>query len=153
MKNKFIPLTVFFIGLTTILQARADVSLMAARVGAEDVLVAAQFYVQAFGLIEVDRLELASGKAELILGFIGDNKQSVANMGPGIAILERESDADAESMPHIIFRVSDINAVYSKAIELGGTEVQEPMAINDLGITIAMLRDPAGNTIELLQQL
>jgi hypothetical protein len=81
MKNKFIPLTVFFIGLTTILQARADVSLMAARVGAEDVLVAAQFYVKAFGLIEVDRLELASGKAELILGFIGDNKQSVANMG------------------------------------------------------------------------
>jgi predicted enzyme related to lactoylglutathione lyase len=153
MKNKFIPLTVFFIGLTTILQARADVSLMAARVGAEDVLVAAQFYVKAFGLIEVDRLELASGKAELILGFIGDNKQSVANMGPGIAILERESDADAESMPHIIFRVSDINAVYSKAIELSGTEVQEPMAINDLGITIAMLRDPAGNTIELLQQL
>jgi len=153
MKNKFIPLTVFFIGLTTILQARADVSLMAARVGAEDVLVAAQFYVKAFGLIEVDRLELASGKAELILGFIGGNKQSVANMGPGIAILERESDADAESMPHIIFRVSDINAVYSKAIELGGTEVQEPMVINDLGITIAMLRDPAGNTIELLQQL
>tara|TARA_B110000305_G_scaffold159033_1_gene175856 strand:+ start:1315 stop:1776 length:462 start_codon:yes stop_codon:yes gene_type:complete len=153
MKNKFIPLTVFFIGLTTILQARADVSLMAARVGAEDVLVAAQFYVKAFGLIEVDRLELASGKAELILGFTGDNKQSVASMGPGIAILERESDADAESMPHIIFRVSDINAVYSKAIELGGTEVQEPMAINDLGITIAMLRDPAGNTIELLQQL
>ena len=153
MKNKFIPLTVFFIGLTTILQARADVSLMAARVGAEDVLVAAQFYVKAFGLIEVDRLELASGQAELILGFIGDNKQSVANMGPGIAILERESDTDAESMPHIIFRVSDINAVYSQAIELGGTEVQEPMAINDLGITIAMLRDPAGNTIELLQQL
>ena len=153
MKNKFIPLTVFFIGLTTILQARADVSLMAARVGAEDVLVAAQFYVKAFGLIEVDRLELASGQAELILGFIGDNKQSVANMGPGIAILERKSDADAESMPHIIFRVSDINAVYSKAIKLGGTEVQEPMAINDLGITIAMLRDPAGNTIELLQQL
>ena len=153
MKNNFIPLAVFFIGLTTILQARADVSLMAARVGAEDVLVAAQFYVKAFGLIEVDRLELASGKAELILGFIGDNKQSVANMGPGIAILERESDADAESMPHIIFRVSDINAVYSKAIELGGTEVQEPMVINDLGITIAMLRDPAGNTIELLQQL
>ena len=153
MKNNFIPLAVFFIGLTSILQARADVSLMAARVGAEDVLVAAQFYVKAFGLIEVDRLELASGKAELILGFIGDNKQSVANMGPGIAILERKSDADAESMPHIIFRVSDINAVYSKAIELGGTEVQEPMVINDLGITIAMLRDPAGNTIELLQQL
>ena len=153
MKNNFIPLAVFFIGLTTILQARADVSLMAARVGAEDVLVAAQFYVKAFGLIEVDRLELASGQAELVLGFIGDNKQSVANMGPGIAILERESDADAESMPHIIFRVSDINAVYSKAIELGGTEVQEPMVINDLGITIAMLRDPAGNTIELLQQL
>ena len=153
MKNNFIPLAVFFIGLTSILQARADVSLMAARVGAEDVLVAAQFYVKAFGLIEVDRLELASGQAELILGFIGDNKQSVANMGPGIAILERESDADAESMPHIIFRVSDINAVYSKAIELGGTEVQEPMVINDLGITIAMLRDPAGNTIELLQQL
>ena len=153
MKNNFIPLAVFFIGLTTILQARADVSLMAARVGAEDVLVAAQFYVKAFGLIEVDRLELASGQAELVLGFIGDNKQSVANMGPGIAILERKSDADAESMPHIIFRVSDINAVYSKAIELGGTEVQEPMVINDLGITIAMLRDPAGNTIELLQQL
>jgi predicted enzyme related to lactoylglutathione lyase len=153
MKSRYSSIVILFIGLAAIFQARADVSLMAARVGAEDVLGAGEFYVEAFGLIEVDRLELASGKTELILGFIENNNQSVANMEPGIAILGRDTDAAAESMPHIIFRVSDINAVYSKAIELGGTEVQGPMAISDLGITIAMLRDPAGNTIELLEPL
>lgn len=151
MRNKIIPITMLFIGLSVIFQARADVSLMAARVGAEDVLGVGEFYEKAFGLIEVDRLELDSGKLELIMGFTENDNQSIKNMGPGIAILGRESDDAAESMPHIIFRVSDIHAAYAKAIELGGTEVQKPIAVSDLGITIAMLRDPAGNTIELLE--
>lgn len=153
MKNRPISIMILFVGLAAIIQARAEVSLMAARVGAEDVFGAGEFYTKAFGLIEVDRLELASGNVELILGFAENKEESISNMGPGIAILGRESDASAESMPHIIFRVSDIDTVYFKAIELGGTEVQEPMAISDLGITIAMIKDPAGNTIELLEQL
>ncbi|MFT6092903.1 MAG: putative enzyme related to lactoylglutathione lyase [Pseudohongiellaceae bacterium] len=152
MKKQLIPMVVLLIGLTAVFQAQADVSLMAARVGAEDVFGTGEFYKKAFGLVEVDRLELASGKVELILGFTESHDQSIGNMGPGIAILSRESDEAVESMPHIIFRVTDIGSFYFDALELGGIEVQAPTAISDLGITIAMLKDPAGNTIELLEQ-
>jgi predicted enzyme related to lactoylglutathione lyase len=145
MKKQLIPMVVLLIGLTAVFQAQADVSLMAARVGAEDVFGTGEFYKKAFGLVEVDRLELASGKVELILGFTESHDQS-------IAILSRESDEAVESMPHIIFRVTDIGSFYFDALELGGIEVQAPTAISDLGITIAMLKDPAGNTIELLEQ-
>lgn len=124
---------------------------MAARVGAEDVFGTGVFYKEAFGLIEVDRLELADGTAELILGFAKNDNQSIASIGSAIAILGRESDDAAESMPHIIFRVSNIESAYLKAIETGGIAVQVPTVIDELGITIAMLRDPSGNTIELLE--
>jgi predicted enzyme related to lactoylglutathione lyase len=85
---------------------------MAARVGAEDVFGTGEFYKKAFGLVEVDRLELASGKWQ-----------------------------------------SRIDSFYFDALELGGIEVQAPTAVCDLEITVAMLRDPAGNTIGLLEQL
>lgn len=126
---------------------------MAARVGAEDVFGTGEFYTKAFGLTEVGRLVLANGKDELILGFADKNSQTIGNMDSGIAILGRDSDVAAESMPHIIFRVSNLESVYATALELGGTEVQAPTAIADLGITIAMLKDPSGNTIELLEEL
>jgi hypothetical protein len=41
---------------------------MAARVGAEDVFGTGEFYKKAFGLVEVDRLELASGKWQVASG-------------------------------------------------------------------------------------
>jgi hypothetical protein len=113
---------------------------MAARVGAEDVFGTGEFYTKAFDLVEVDRFELTSGKVELTLGFAESQDHSIGNMGLKIAILSRESDDAAESMPHIIFRVSDINLVYFDALELGGIAVQEPTAISELGITVAMLK-------------
>lgn len=153
MKRKFILVISLLAFLAPGFHVQADVSLMAARVGAEDVFGTGEFYTKAFGLIEVGRLVLANGKDELILGFTGNSNQTIGNMNSGIAILGRESDAAAEAMPHIIFRVSDLKSVYVNALELGGTEVQAPTAIADLGITIAMLRDPSGNTIELLEEL
>jgi predicted enzyme related to lactoylglutathione lyase len=125
---------------------------MAARVGAEDVFGSGELYTKAFGLVGVGRFELASGKVELILEFTESQGQPIGNMGLGIAILSRESDDSVKSIPHIVFRVSDIDLVYFDALELGGIKVQEPTAISDLGITIAMLEDPAGNAIELLEQ-
>jgi hypothetical protein len=68
---------------------------MAARVGAEDVFGTGEFYKKAFGLVEVDRLELASGKwqvasgkVELIRLFMESHDQSIKNVGPGIAIFQ-----------------------------------------------------------------
>jgi hypothetical protein len=84
---------------------------MAARVGAEDVFGTGEFYTKAFDLVEVDRFELTSGKVELTLGFAESQGHSIGNMGLKITILSRESDDAAESMPHIIFRVSDVNLV------------------------------------------
>lgn len=153
MKNKFLTLTIFLLGLLTAIQARADVSLMAARIGAEDVLEVGEFYKNAFSLTEITRLELASGNVELILGFGEDGNQTIANMNSAIVILGRNSDAAAEPIPHLIFRVSDIDATYAKAMAAGGSERLEPYISADLGIKIAMLKDPAGNIVELIQPL
>jgi predicted enzyme related to lactoylglutathione lyase len=153
VKNKVFPITVLLIGLTSVFQAQADVSLMSAREGAEDVFGTGEFYKKAFDLVEMNRLDLASGKVELIFGVMESHDQSIRNMRPGIAILSKESDDAVESMPHIIFRVSNIDSVYFDALEPSGIEVLASTATNDLGITIAMLKDPAGNTIELLKQL
>ena len=96
MNNKLIPMAVSLIRLTTVFQAQADVSLMASRVGAADVFGTGVFYKKAFGLVEVDRPELASGsgsgsgsgKGELVLGFIESHDQSIGNMGPGVAVFQ-----------------------------------------------------------------
>ncbi len=54
------------------MQVQADVSFMAARVGAVDVLGTGEFYKRASGLREIERIELGDGRIELILGFRGD---------------------------------------------------------------------------------
>jgi len=131
--------------------AQAEVTLNAARVGAEDVLGLAEFYESAFGLKEVNRLEFP-GNVEVMLNFGATTDAAKTNSAAEVVIMHRESNAIDDPVPHIIFNVSDVKATAAAVKAAGGTMDGDPQAFGDSGIVIGLARDPAGNRIELIQQ-
>ena len=97
---------------------RADVTLNAARIGAEDVAALAKFYETAFGLKEVNRLEFP-GMLEIMMNF-GDSKEAAtANRDAQIVIMHRQSNELNDPVPHIILNVTDVNAI-AEAVKAAG---------------------------------
>jgi predicted enzyme related to lactoylglutathione lyase len=131
--------------------AQADVSLNAARIGAEDVAALATFYESAFGLKEVNRLEFP-GTIEIMLNFGSSVDAAKANAAAEIVIMHRDSDALADAVPHIILNVTDAAATAAAVKAAGGTMDGDPRPFGNSGMMIGFARDPAGNRIELIQQ-
>lgn len=131
--------------------AHAEISLNGARVGAEDVAALAKFYEEAFGLKEVNRLEFP-GMLEVMLDFGETVEAAKANTGADVVIMPRESDALEDSVPHLVFNVTDAEAVAAAVEAAGGTMDGAPRAFGNTGIVIAFGKDPAGNRFELIQQ-
>lgn len=52
----------------------------------------------------------------------------------------------------VAFRVRDLDAAYDRAINAGGDAVRPPFLAPDGRSTVAFLRDPDGNLIELIQR-
>ncbi len=127
------------------------VSLWAARVGAEDVEGAAEFYKQAFGMQEVDRLMFPSGDPEIILNFGATLDEARANSDAHIAIMPREANDSEDPVPPLMLYVEDIAATAEAVKAAGGTVYREPMAFGGSGASLAFVQDPAGNRIELIQ--
>ncbi|HEU4617765.1 MAG TPA: VOC family protein [Gammaproteobacteria bacterium] len=131
--------------------AHAEVTLNAARVGAEDVASLAKFYESAFGLQEVRRLEFP-GMLEIMLNFGATADAAKANSAPQVVIMHRESNKIEDPVPHLIFNVTDVAATAAAVKAAGGSMDGEPRAFGNTGIVIGMAKDPAGNRIELIQQ-
>lgn len=131
--------------------AQADVTLNAVRVGAKDVASLAKFYQAAFGMQEVQRIT-APTFLEIMLNFGGTADAAKANKGSQVVIMQRAADDGADTLPHVIFNVTDVTAVVAAAKAAGGKVEREPFEYEKTGIMIGMLIDPAGNHIELLQQ-
>jgi predicted enzyme related to lactoylglutathione lyase len=125
------------------------VTLWAARVGAEDVEGAAEFYKAAFGMQEVDRLMFPSGEPEIILNFGATLEEAQANTDSHIAIMPREANDSEDPVPPLMLHVADIQATAQAVKDAGGTVYREPMAFG--GASLAFVQDPAGNRIELIQ--
>lgn len=132
--------------------AHAQISLNGARIGAEDVAALAEFYKQAFGLKEVNRLEFP-GMLEIMLDFGETDDAAKANPAADVVIMPRESDDLDDPVPHLIFNVADAPAVAAAVEAAGGTMDGPPREFGDTGIVIAFGRDPAGNRFELIQGL
>ncbi len=131
--------------------ASADVSLDAARVGAEDVQALANFYESAFGLKEVNRLQFP-GMLEIMLNFGDTVEAAKANTRPQIVIMHRASNSVDDPVPHLIFTVTDVTATAAAIQAAGGQLNGKPRPFGKTGIVIGMARDPAGNRLELIQQ-
>ena len=130
--------------------ARADVTVLAVRLGATDVVALARFYDAAFGLKEIDRV--GNPATEIIMRFGATVAEAKAGASPEFLVQKREG-APNDPMHHAIFRVSDIAATVAAA-KAAGAKVDRDVATVKIGgapIKIAMLVDPQGNALEIME--
>src|SRR3954469_16755231 len=130
--------------------ARADVTVMAVRLGASDVSALAKFYDAAFGLKEIDRV--GNPATEIIMRFGATVAEAKAGASPEFLVQKRDGGAN-DPIHHAIFRVSDITATVAAA-KAAGARVDRDVATVSIGgtpIKIAMLEDPQGNALEIME--
>jgi len=130
--------------------AYADVSLNSVRVAAVDTVALARFYQAAFGMQEVNRINVPGGP-EIFVNFGATAEAAKANKGLPIVLFHRESDAVKDPIPHVILNVTDMAATAAAVKAAGGTMDGEPRPFGNTGIVIGFAVDPAGNRIELIQ--
>ena len=136
--------------LLQIIDARAEVTVMAVRLGASDVIALAKFYDAAFGLKEIDCVR--NPATEIIMRFGATVADAKAGSSPEFLVQKREGVAK-DPMHHAIFRVSDIAATVAAA-KAAGAKVERDVATVSIGgapIKIAMLLDPQGNALEIME--
>ena len=142
------------VGLTATawaMAAQADVTVMAVRLGANDVAALAKFYQTAFGLQEIDRV--GDPVTEIIMRYGTTAAAAKAGTSPEFLVQKRAAGEAASSMHHEIFRVSDIAASVAAA-KAAGAKVESDVVTVPIGgapIKIAMVVDPQGNALELME--
>jgi len=131
-------------------EARADVTVLAVRLGASDVAALARFYDAAFGLKEIDRV--GNPATEIIMRFGATVADAKAGASPEFLVQKRDGAAN-DSIHHAIFRVSDIAATVAAAKAAGATVDRDvsTVSIGGASIKIAMLVDPQGNALEIME--
>ena len=145
--------TVFGIAVAAacVMPAQAEVTVMAVRLGANDVVTLARFYEAAFGLKEIDRV--GSPATEIIMRYGATVAAAKAGASPEFLLLKRDAAAAKDPIHHAILRVSDIKASVAAAKAAGATVERDVMTapIGGTAIKIAMLVDPDGNALELME--
>jgi predicted enzyme related to lactoylglutathione lyase len=133
-----------------VIGARAEVSVMAVRLGASDVVALAKFYDAAFGLKEIDRV--GNPATEIIMRFGATVADAKAGASPEFLVQKREGVAK-DPMHHAILRVTDISATVAAAKAAGATVERDvsTVSIGGAPIKIAMLVDPQGNALEIME--
>jgi predicted enzyme related to lactoylglutathione lyase len=131
--------------------AQADVTLNSVRVGAVNVEALAKFYQSAFGMQEVNRLQVGASP-EIFLNFGATADAAKANQGLRVVIMHRDSDAINDPIPHIIFTVTDMAATVAAVKAAGGSMAGDARPFGNTGIVIGIAIDPVGNRIELIQR-
>lgn len=137
------------LGLTA--AAQAGVTLNAARVGAVDVPAAAKFYEAAFGLKEVNRIQLPNS-VEIMMNFGTSMKEAKMNHDAQVVVMHRASNDIKDPVPHLVLNVTDMKATVAAIKAAGGSMTGEPREFGNTGIMIGIALDPAGNRIELIQR-
>jgi predicted enzyme related to lactoylglutathione lyase len=131
--------------------AQADVTLNSVRVAAADTVALARFYQTAFGMQEVNRIDVPGGP-EIFVNFGATVDAAKANRSLPIVLMHRDSDAVKDPIAHVILNVTDIAATVAAIRAAGGTTDGEPRPFRNTGIVIGIAVDPAGNRIELIQR-
>jgi len=131
--------------------AHADVTLNSVRIAAADTMAVAKFYQSAFGMHEVNRIEVPGGP-EIFVNFGASVEAAKANKSQPIVIMHRDSDATKDPIAHVILNVTDMNATVAAIKAAGGSMQGEPRPFGNTGVVIGIAIDPAGNQIELIQR-
>lgn len=130
--------------------AYGQVTLNSVRVASADTVALAKFYQSAFGMQEVNRIDVPGGP-EIFVNFGGTSEAAKANKGMPIVIMHRDSDATKDPIAHIILNVTDMDATVAAIRTAGGSIDGQPRPFRNTGIVIGIAVDPAGNRIELIQ--
>src|SRR5262245_36341601 len=88
---------------------RAQVTFNSVRIAAVDTVAVAKFYQSAFGMQEVNRIEIPGGP-EVFVNFGATVEAARANKGAPVVIMHRESDAVKDPIAHVIFNVTNMTA-------------------------------------------
>ena len=131
--------------------ARAQVTLNSVRIAAADTVALAKFYQTAFGMQEVNRIEIPGGP-EIFVNFGGTADAAKANKGLPIVIMHRDSVATKDPIAHVILNVTNMTATVAAIKAAGGAMDGDPRPFRNTGIVIGIATDPAGNRIELIQR-
>ena len=130
--------------------AQADVTVMAVRLPAKDVVKLAKFYDTALGLKQID--QVGQPPTEIIMRFGATAAAAKAGSSPEFLIEHLDGAAPGE-MAHAIFHVSDIGATVAAA-KGAGASIKGEIATVQIGgapIKIATVVDPDGNVLELME--
>src|SRR3954468_5152326 len=130
--------------------AHAQVTLNSVRIAAKDTVATAKFYQAAFGMHEVNRIDVPGGP-EIFVNFGATVDAAKANKSEPVVIMHRDADDVKDPIAHVIFNVTDMNATVAALKAAGGTMTGDPRPFRDTGIVIGIAVDPAGNRIELIQ--
>ena len=140
--------------LACITAAQADVAVMAVRLGAKDAPALAKFYEATFGLKVIDQVATAGAPAtEVIMRYGATIAAAKAGNSPEFLVAKRGPGDAAGSIAHAIFQVSDIAATVKAAKAAGGTLKGDvaSVPIGGTPIKIAMVTDPDGNELEIME--
>jgi predicted enzyme related to lactoylglutathione lyase len=131
--------------------AHAQVTLNSVRIAAKDTIATAKFYQAAFGMQEVNRIDVPGGP-EIFVNFGASVDAAKANKGEPVVIMHRDADDVKDPIAHVIFNVTDMNATVAAIKAAGGTMTGDPRPFRNTGIVIGIAVDPAGNRVELIQR-
>jgi predicted enzyme related to lactoylglutathione lyase len=134
--------------------ARADVTVMAVRLQAKDVVALAKFYDAALGLKQIDQVgQAGQPPTEIIMRYGATAAAAKAGTSPEFLIEKREPAVANDTMAHAIFNVSDLAATVAKAKAAGASQRGEVITapIGGIQVKIATLVDPDGNVLELME--
>jgi len=151
MKRFCLAVTAVAIGLVLASSAHAQVTLNSVRVGAQDTAVLAKFYEAAFGMFEVNRINVPGG-AEIFVNFGATADAAKANKSEPIVITHRDSDDLKDPIAHVILNVKDMTATVAAIKAAGGSMAGDPRPFGNTGIVIGIAIDPSGNRLELIQR-
>ena len=131
--------------------AHAEVSVNSTRVAAKDTVALATFYKSAFGMHEVNRIDVPGGP-EIFVNFGATVESAKANRNGPIVLMHRDNDDLKDPIAHVIFNVTDMNATVAAIKAAGGSMTGDPRPFGNTGVVIGIAIDPAGNRIELIQR-
>ena len=136
---------------TWLTSLQADVSVLAVRLGAKDVVALAKFYDAAFGLKEIDHV--GEPPTEIIMRYGATVAAAKAGTSPEFLVERREAGAVNDPMAHAIFHVSDVGATLAAAKAAGATVKGDvaSVPIGNIMVKIATVVDPDGNVLELME--
>jgi lactoylglutathione lyase len=117
-------------------------------INVDDLDRSAEFYTGALGLQEKAKYDLGE-MHEVLIG--GEQDTSAILLVKHSTRTEKPEPGSG--FEKIVLLTDDVGGAYERALAQGGSSVSEPRTLEQMGIKMALVRDPDGYVIELIEPL